>query len=287
MTVSPSSPASTILLTSLAMIAFAANSVLCRQALGDGHIDAASFTTLRMCAGAVTLYFILKMRGDALAIKKANWKSAAALFVYMAFFSFAYISLGAGAGALLLFGAVQITMFAAAIKAREHFSALSWAGLFAAIGGLVYLVSPGVSSPDALGATLMVIAGIAWGLYSLQGKGNTNPLQATAQNFLIGIPLVLVTSLLFSSELDFTTSGIYLALASGALASGCGYVIWYAVLPHLTSGRAATVQLTVPAIAALGGAVFLSEPFTMRLIIASIVTLGGVAIVLSQRARST
>lgn len=275
----------TISLTSLAMIAFAANSVLCRLALGAGHIDAASFTFVRMISGAVMLLLILALRKKERTKTAVNWISVIMLFIYMAFFSFAYVSLGAGTGALLLFGAVQLTMFSVALKYGERFSYLSWIGLAAAIGGLVYLVSPGVSAPDLIGALLMIIAGVAWGIYSIQGKGSTDPLQSTAQNFAFSIPLVLVGSVFFYTDIQMTGLGIALAVASGALASGCGYVIWYAVLPHLTSTRAATVQLTVPAIAALGGALFLSEPFTARLLIASTVTLGGVALVLTQRTR--
>ncbi len=276
----------TFTLTCLAMIAFAANSVLCRQALGDDHIDAASFTTLRMAAGAITLFIILKMRSGTLTAQKPNWFSVVSLFIYMAFFSFAYISLGAGTGALLLFGAVQLTMFSTALYAKEKFTFLSWIGLSAAIGGLIYLVSPGVTAPDPIGAGLMIIAGIAWGIYSIQGQGVTDPLRSTAQNFLLGLPLVVGVSFLFFGEINLSDKGILLAIASGALASGCGYVIWYAVLPHLSSARAATVQLTVPAIAAIGGALFLAEPFTLRLTISSVVTLGGVALVLSQRTKT-
>lgn len=286
MPVDPPNLFRTVSLTSLAMIAFAANSVLCRQALGETHIDAASFTSVRMISGAVMLLIILTLRKKGSAKKPVNWISVLMLFIYMAFFSFAYISLGAGTGALLLFGAVQLTMFGVALKNGERFSMLSWVGFAAAIGGLVYLLSPGVSAPDMIGTFLMIIAGIAWGVYSILGKGITDPLQSSAQNFAWSIPLVLLVSAFFYADMQMTNTGIALAIASGAIASGCGYVIWYAVLPHLTSARAATVQLTVPAIAALGGALLLSEPFTARLLIASAVTLGGVALVLSQRARS-
>jgi drug/metabolite transporter (DMT)-like permease len=274
----------TAFLTAIAMLAFAANSVLCRQALGPELVDAASFTSVRMVSGAIMLSLILMLRGRSSKPSTANWQSAAMLFTYMVFFSFAYISLEAGTGALILFGAVQLTMFLVALKGGETFPLLSWTGLGLAVGGLIYLVSPGVSAPDLLGALLMTVAGIAWGVYSLMGRGAANPLEATASNFIYCVPLVLIVSVMFSSTFSITPMGLALAVASGALASGCGYVIWYAALPNLGATRAATVQLTVPAIAAFGGVVLLSEPLTVRLIVASAATLGGVAMVLAQRA---
>lgn len=274
----------TILLTTVAMLAFAANSLLCRLALGHELIDAASFTTVRAVSGAVALCLIVLLRRRPRQPSTANWLSAAMLFVYMAFFSFAYRSLSAGTGALVLFGAVQLTMFIVALRDGEHFSQWSWAGLTAAILGLVYLVSPGLTAPDPLGAVLMAIAGTAWGFYSLLGRGSTDPLEATARNFVYAAPLAVIVSLVFSSGFHITPNGLALAVASGALASGCGYVIWYAALAGLTGTRAATVQLTVPVIAAFGGIVLLSEQVTLRLLVASAATLGGVAIVVAQRA---
>ena len=202
----------------------------------------------------------------------------------MAFFAFAYLSLGAGTGALILFGAVQLTMFIFALRAGEHFTALSWGGLGMAIVGLIYLVSPGVTAPDPFGAALMAIAGVAWGFYSLLGRGAGDPLAATAGNFIYSVPLAAIVSLFFWSSFSASPTGLALAGASGALASGCGYVIWYAALPGLTATRAATVQLSVPVIAAFGGVLLLSEAATLRLVLASAITLGGVAIVLAQRA---
>jgi len=274
----------TVLLTVVAMLAFAANSLLCRQALGQGLIDAASFTSVRMISGAVTLALIVLLRRRAKAPSTANWRSAAMLFTYMTFFSFAYISLNAGTGALILFGAVQLTMFVVALRDGEHFALLSWAGLALAVLGLIILVLPGVTAPDPLGAALMAIAGVAWGLYSLTGRGASDPLEATARNFAYSVPLVLLVSLFFWNEVHSSMYGVGLAIMSGAIASGCGYVIWYAVLPRLTATRAATVQLSVPAIAAFGAVFLLSEQLTFRLIVASAATLGGVAIVLAQRA---
>ena len=266
------------------MLAFAANSLLCRQALGQELIDAATFTTARVISGAVMLSLIVLLRGRTRDRGTADWRTAATLFVYMAFFSFAYLSLSAGTGALILFGAVQLTMFIFALRDGEHFPFLSWAGLTVAILGLIYLVSPGVTAPDPLGAVLMAIAGIAWGFYSLLGRGSTDPLEATARNFVYSVPLVLIVSLFFLRDFSISSNGLALAAASGAIASGCGYVIWYAALPGLTATRAATVQLSVPAIAAFGGVVMLSEEITLRLLLASAATLGGVAIVLAQRA---
>jgi drug/metabolite transporter (DMT)-like permease len=270
-------------LTALAMIAFAANSVLARLALGDGHMDAASFATVRVISGALALAAIALYRSEGPVRRDADWRAALALFVYMALFSFAYLSLGTGTGALILFGAVQLTMFIVALRSGEPFSAISWAGLLIAIAGLVYLVSPGVTAPEPIGALLMAIAGVAWGVYSLLGRKAADPTRATAWNFLLSVPLVLVTSLIFMKQFHATSLGIALAVASGVLASGIGYVIWYAALRGLAATSAATVQLSVPVIAAIGGVMLLSEDVTLRLLVASAATLGGVAIVLLQR----
>lgn len=281
----------TAVLAAIAMIAFAANSLLCRMALlpgpdGTTAIDAAGFTAVRTVAGAITLALIVALRGGAgpSALRlRPDWRMVAGLSVYMVFFSFAYLSLGAGAGALILFGAVQVTMFAAALSSGERFGPVALAGLALAMGGLVYLVSPGVSAPDPLGAALMAVAGVAWGVYSLRGRGAFDPLGATARNFLWTVPPVLLLAGIFRESLAATPPGLALAVASGALASGCGYVIWYAALRGLTAGRAATLQLSVPVIAALGGAAFLGEEVTLRLVLASAATLGGVVIVLTRR----
>ena len=272
-------------LTVLALLAFAANSLLCRWALGQQTIDAASFSTVRVIAGAATLSIILlaQSRGG-FPMLSPNWRSVAALCVYMLGFSFAYLSLHAGTGALILFGCVQLTMFIASLRGGEHFSPISWGGLAIAFAGLVYLVSPGLSAPDPLGAILMAMAGVAWGFYSLLGRGAKDPLQATAANFVFSTPVVVVVSIAAFSQLHLSQTGLALAIASGAVASGCGYVIWYAALRGLTGTRAAVVQLAVPVIAAIAGVAILREPVTLRLVIASVATLGGVAIVLAQRA---
>ncbi len=276
----------TLILTAAAMMAFAANSVLCRLALGAGLIDAASFATVRTISGAVMLGAILLLRRKAVTAKP-DWRSALTLYLYMVFFAFAYLSLSAGTGALILFGAVQLTMFTMALRSGEHFSAISWAGLVLAIAGLVYLVSPGLTAPDPLGAALMTIAGISWGFYSLVGRSSGDPTEATAHNFLYAVPLVVVTNLVFIAGFEVTAAGAAYAVASGAIASGIGYTIWYAALKGLTGTGAATVQLSVPVIAAMGGVLLLSEAVTLRLIVASAATLGGVALVLTQRNRSS
>jgi drug/metabolite transporter (DMT)-like permease len=204
----------------------------------------------------------------------------------MVFFAFAYLSLSAGTGALILFGAVQLTMFTVALRSGEQFPMISWAGLVLAIAGLVYLVSPGLTAPDPLGAALMTIAGISWGAYSLVGRSAKDPVEATAHNFLYAVPLVVATSLVFIGDFAITATGAAYAVVSGAVASGVGYVIWYAALRGLTGTGAATVQLSVPVIAAIGGVILLSEAVTLRLVVASAATLGGVALVLAQRNRS-
>jgi drug/metabolite transporter (DMT)-like permease len=272
-----------MLLTAIAMLAFAANSLLCRLALGAGIIDAASFTAVRVISGAAVLGLIILPRYRLHGSPQVDWRSVMALFAYMICFSIAYLSLGAGTGALILFGAVQLTMFVIALRAGEPFSRVSWTGLSLAIAGLVYLVSPGVTAPNPTGALLMTIAGVAWGLYSLLGRTAADPLESTAYNFIYAVPLAVAASLLFVAEFHFTLMGATLAVASGAVASGLGYFIWYAALRGLTAIRAATVQLSVPIIAAFGGVLLLGENLTWRLVLASLATLGGVAIVLSQK----
>ncbi len=274
-----------MILTATAMLAFAANSILCRLALGQGLIDAASFTAVRVISGAVVLSVILWFRQKPVQTA-ANWRSVVALFAYMATFSFAYLTLAVGTGALMAFGAVQLTMFTVALRSGEQFSMLSWAGLALAFAGLVYLVSPGLTAPDPLGAALMVIAGIAWGFYSLMGRAAADPVEATAWNFIYSVPLVIVTSLFFIGDFQVSITGVTLAVASGAIASALGYVIWYTALRGLRATTAATVQLSAPVIAAFGGVILLSEHMTLRLVLASALTLGGVALVLGQRAAS-
>jgi drug/metabolite transporter (DMT)-like permease len=268
------------------MVAFAANSVLCRLALGHAAIDAASFTTIRLASGAVALLVLaLMLHGGRPIAPRGNWRAASALFGYAIAFSFAYLSLSAGTGALILFGAVQLTMILAALRAGERPGALQWLGFAGAIAGLVYLVAPGVTAPSPLGALLMAFAGACWGVYSLLGRGSADPMLDTTANFLRATPLAILASAIAFAHVRISSTGVLLGLASGALSSGMGYVIWYAALRGLTATRAAVVQLVVPLLAALAGVIFLDEVFTVRLGIASVLILGGVALAIVARTR--
>jgi drug/metabolite transporter (DMT)-like permease len=273
-----------VALTSLAMLAFASNSLLCRVALKHTGIDAASFTSIRLISGAAMLFLVARITRGPLA-GSGNWRSALALFAYAAGFSFAYVSLPAATGALLLFGAVQSTMIGHALWMGERLRKLQLVGLVLAIGGLVTLLLPGLSAPPLLGSLLMLGAGIAWGIYSLRGKGAGDPIKVTAGNFLRAVPIAAVLSLLMVDRMALDSAGFGYAVLSGALASGLGYAIWYAALPALKATSAATVQLSVPVIAALGGALFLGESVTLRLVTASLAILGGIALVILEKAK--
>lgn len=274
--------ARSIALTSLAMVAFAGNSLLCRVALKHTSIDAASFTTIRLISGAVMLWLVVRMRRGASA-GKGNWLSALALFAYAAGFSFAYMSLPAATGALLLFSAVQTTMIGFGLWAGERLLKLQIIGLVLALGGLVGLLLPGLSAPPLYGSALMLGAGVAWGIYSLRGKGAGDPTRVTAGNFLRAVPFAAVLSLIMLNGSSLDPAGFWYAVSSGALASGIGYAIWYTVLPALKATSAATVQLSVPVIAASGGVVILGEPLTLRLVLASVAILGGIALVILEK----
>lgn len=269
--------------TVLALAAFAANSILCRRALGRGAIDPATFSTIRLAAGAATLVAIARWTRKGAALSGGSWGSAALLFLYAIPFSFAYVSLGAGTGALILFASVQVTMLAFALSSGERLHLAQWSGLTLALGGLVYLVLPGLAAPSPAGCALMMTAGISWGFYSLRGRRAQNPLVETGGNFVRAVPLALLVSVATASHLELHPEGALLAIASGALTSGLGYVAWYAALNGLTATRAATVQLAVPVIAGAGGVLFLAEPVTARLIVAAIFILGGVGLALSRR----
>lgn len=269
-------------LTALAMLAFAANSLLCRSALRDTAIDPASFTLIRMASGAFVLWLLLRRSGRNGAAG-GDWISAGVLFIYAVAFSYAYIGLSAGAGALLLFGAVQATMIAHAVWRGERPSGLQSVGMALAFGGLVALLLPGASAPAPGPAVLMVAAGAAWGVYSLLGRGNRDPLATTAGNFLRSVPLALVAALLALPWLSVDVDGVVLAVLSGALASGVGYAIWYAALRGLSGEVAASVQLSVPVIALFGGALLLSESLSGRLLLAAAATLAGIALVIHAR----
>ncbi len=274
----------TLLLTALAMLAFAGNSILCRIALRDTAIDPASFTGLRMVAGALTLWLLLRFDRTDQPLG-GDWINAAALFIYAACFSFAYIDLDAGAGALLLFGAVQLSMLAWGLLRGERFSAGQLVGLLLAVTGLVILLLPGSSTPPLGGALLMLLSGVAWGVYSLRGRGTATPLAATAGNFLRAVPLAALLCLLLLGQQTWDWPGVIYALLSGALTSGVGYAIWYAALPGLAAIQAASVQLSVPLLAAIAGAVLLGEAVTTTLLLAGAAILGGIALVLSIRHR--
>jgi len=233
------------------MTAFAGNSLLCRAALKDTSIDAASFTTIRLISGAVVLWLVVRMR-HGIPAGAGNWLSAIALFVYAAGFSFAYISLPAATGALLLFGSVQATMIGYGIWAGERLRKPQLIGLLLAFGGLIGLLLPGLAAPPLYGSVLMLGAGVAWGIYSLRGRGAGDPTRVTTGNFLRAVPITIAMSIFMLSGSSIDTAGFWYAVSSGALASGIGYAIWYTALPALKATNAATVQLSVPVIAALG-----------------------------------
>ena len=267
------------------MMAFAGNSLLCRLALKHTSIDAASFTLVRLVSGAMVLWLVVRMHGRSTE-KAGSWVSALALFAYAAGFSFAYLTLPAGTGALLLFGAVQATMIIWALRSGERLSGRQRLGFVLALGGLVALVFPGLSAPPLGGSILMSGAGIAWGTYSLRGKKAGTPLLATAGNFSRAVPMALALSLACLPWAKLDPAGIGCAILSGAIASGVGYAIWYTALPSLRAASAASVQLTVPVLAAAGGILFLREPITLRFLFASVAILGGIALVVIERKRN-
>ncbi len=272
--------APTAALTAAAMLAFAANSLLCRAALAGGDADAASFTTLRLASGAIALGVLAGARGRGAAPARVAWGSALALFVYALAFSLAYLWIPAGTGALLLFAAVQLTMIGAGLRGGERPRALEWAGLAVSLAGLVLLTRPGLTRPDPIGAALMLGAGAAWGIYSLRGRGAADAVAANAASFARAVPLALAASAVFGllGTARLTLAGATLAMVSGAVTSGLGYAVWYAALRGLTATRAAIVQLSVPPLAALGGVLVLGEDVSLRLVLASVLILGGIAL---------
>lgn len=274
-----------MILTALAMVAFAGNSLLCRAALKHTGIDAESFTTIRLLSGAVMLWLLVRLRRGRVT-GSGNWLSALALFVYAAGFSFAYVSLPTATGALLLFGAVQATMIGRGIWVGERLRPWQWGGFALAFAGMVGLLLPGLSAPPLQGSVLMLAAGVAWGVYSLRGRGVGDPTGVTAGNFLRAVPIAAGLSLLMLDQASLDLAGVLYAVCSGALASGVGYAIWYTVLPALKATSAATVQLSVPVIAAVGGIVLLGESVTLRLALASIAILGGIALMLMEKRRA-
>jgi len=273
------------LLTVLSLLAFAGNSVLCRIALKETEIDAATFTSVRLISGAlvlclISIVFRRKQRG------KGNWTSAFALFVYAAAFSFAYISLSAATGALILFASVQASMIGHSVWRGDRFQTPQILGLGVAFTGLVGLLLPGLSSPPLIPSVLMLASGVAWAVYTLRGKGAGDPTRVTSGNFLRAAVVSLPLLVLFLSDVNFDSVGMVYAIASGAIASGLGYSLWYSVLPWLKATSAATVQLSVPMIAAFGGILMLGESLTLRFVFASLAILGGIALVLTNKAES-
>ncbi len=283
-----------ILFTAFALLAFAANSVLNRLALGANTIDASSYIAIRLVSGAITLTLINgfnKRTFNSLetAFVKPNltrFLPAFYLFLYGITFSFAYRSLNSGTGAFILFGTVQTTMLTTALMKGERPHLAEWMGLIVAISGLIYLVFPGLSAPDPFGAFLMAIAGISWAFYTLKGRGVSDPIEATTLNFIRSVPMVLIVFLFTFSHAHFSTEGVLYALISGSLTSGVGYAIWYAALRGLTTTQAALLQLFVPIIAAFGGVIFLSESLTTRLISAGLLIIGGVVLALFGKSKT-
>jgi drug/metabolite transporter (DMT)-like permease len=276
-------PSRILLLTAAAMLCFAANSLLCRLALAPRRVDAATYTTLRVGSGAAILCFVVWLQQRRFPqINRANILSVASLFAYFIFFSFAYLRLDAGLGALVLIGSVQLTMLGVAFCEGERFSAWQWIGLATALLGFVYLVGPGASAPDPLGALLMGICGIAWGSFSLLARGANDPVETNASNLIACLLPVAAVNLLAQHDFEATAAGVLLAIASGGIATGLGYVVWYLALRGLPATHAATVQLSMPAIVALGGVGLLSEPLTGRVVVASAMMLGGIALVLQR-----
>jgi len=281
------SRSTTVVLAACALVAFAANSILCRAALHGRTVDPASFTLVRVVSGAAMLLLIRAVRGGSVR-RPADRVQPLALFAYAAAFSYAYVSLLAETGALILFGCVQATILVGALRSGERFRVPELIGLVIAVGGLAYLMWPGLAAPSFTGSVLMAAAGIAWGVYTLRGRGSTDALGDTTRNFAQAVvPAVLLAVAAFR-HLHMDARGVALAIASGAITSGLGYVLWFAALRGMTAIQAAIVQLAVPAIAAAGGVALLGERMTWRLIVAAALILGGVAlaIVLRSAART-
>lgn len=286
MTRHPAVGAGTIALTLLALVAFASNSLLTRLALESRQLDAASFTALRLASGAVMLAALAVARSRSWStLRGAGVAGPVALFVYAAPFSFAYLRIGAAVGALVLFGVVQLTMIGYGIARGERPTPMMWAGLALAAGGLLVLVLPAVARPDPLGVALMAVAGVAWAVYTLVGRGTSDPLAANARSFVWSTPLAMLLVAVARAPVQATSRGVLLALLSGAVTSGLGYAIWYRALPRITVTQAAVAQLSVPVIAALGAALTLGETLSTRLVLSGVAVLAGVGLVLTARSR--
>ncbi len=288
----------TAALTLLALVAFAANSVFCRMALGQKSIDAASFTSIRLVSGSFVLLLLVltsrKRKNSGKKMSSGSWVSGFMLFLYAACFSYAYITLDTGVGALILFASVQITMIAHGFLRGRKLNLLEWSGVLLAFGGFVYLVSPGISAPSREGLVLMTLSGFGWGMYSVRGMRSANPLEDTTFNFLrSNLFLMVLITLLFGLsmiqpgvlEIELSEKGVLLAVVSGAITSGLGYTIWYMALKGLSNVQASVVQLSVPVIAALGGILLLSERLSLRLVLSSVVILSGILLVILGKSR--
>lgn len=268
-----------LILTALALSAFAGNSLICRLAFTTTQVDAATFTAVRLISGAAVLAVIAAAQRQS-PVGYGSWTSAAALFLYAASFSFAYLSLTAGTGALVLFGSVQLTMIGAARLRGDLLVPVQWIGIALAIGGLIVLLRPGLAAPSPTGALLMAVAGISWGVYSLRGREVTQPLAATSGNFARSIPLVLCLVAVCTHNRSWDGRGVLLACCSGGITSGLGYVIWYAAVRQLSAITAAIVQLAVPIITAIAAALLVHEPLTLRLGLSATAVLGGILLVI-------
>ncbi|MFY8349700.1 DMT family transporter [Pseudoalteromonas sp. SSM20] len=269
-----------LLITVLSLIAFAGNSILCRIALGQGQIDAASFTSIRLLSGAITLFILYALfHKNKQTVSKGSWFGAVYLFTYAVTFSYAYISLETAIGALVLFSSVQFSMLAYTFLSGTKIYPIEWFGALIAFIGFSYLVLPDISSPSLIGFVLMVVSGMAWAGYTLVGKKSSNPLADTAFNFMRTIPFITLLSLMTLNSINASTTGILLAVIAGSVTSGIGYAIWYIALKHLTSVQAAVSQLSVPIIAGIGGFLFLSEPISERLAISGAIILIGILLV--------
>lgn len=271
----------TTFFTSLALIAFAANSVICRLALGTNAIDASTFTIIRLLSGATVLLLIMKSSKKFTQLpSKGSWVASFMLFSYAITFSYAYISLDTGTGALILFGSVQITMIFISIIQGERLNFAEWIGIFTAFCGLVYLILPNVTEPSLVGFLLMTVSGISWGIYTIKGRGSKNPLMDTGYNFLRTIPFIIIITIFTINNVTYNLKGILLAFLSGAVTSGIGYTLWYMALNTLSSTKAAVLQLSVPVIAGAGGVIFVFEPITLRLSISTVLVIGGIIMVI-------
>ncbi len=288
----------TIFLTGLALTAFAANSVLCRLALGGNAIDASGFTIVRLLSGSFALLLIILFAGwkqgtsgnepvgisqrvSFSSLLRGDWTGSLMLFIYATGFSYAYVTLDTGTGALILFGSVQLTMILASFIAGTRLHISEWIGIFLAFCGFVYLILPGITTPSVTGFALMTLSGIAWGIYTLKGRGSSNPLMDTSRHFLRTIPLVFLLAMVSLDSISYSSEGIFLAILSGAITSGIGYAIWYMALSGLSTIQAAVLQLLVPVIAAFGGVIFVAEIITLRLLFSALMILGGILIVIS------